>query len=199
MHHFTKKNSLIYHLILSAKNEKLSNDELIAYIMFLILAGHETTADLIGNSLLILLKNKEILHNISKNLDFIDLFIEEVLRFESPVQRTTFRVLVNDVKISDQRLKKGDQIRIFIGSVNRDESVFDMPDKFIFNRSPNPHLAFGFGPHNCIGQYLARAEAKSAILKIAPFLLKLDIVDSEPRWKYNNFSRGLESLKVKEL
>ena len=189
-------NSMIYSLIEAAEKDKLSQDELIAYLMFLILAGHETTADLIGNSLYILLANKDLLNLIVHNSASIDSFIEEVLRFESPVQRSTFRVLNENVLISGRNLKQGDQVRVFIGSVNRDERVFEAPDIFDINRKPNKHLAFGLGAHNCLGQFLARAEAKITILKIADYLRHLHLVNTKPQWKVNNFSRGLQELKV---
>jgi len=189
-------NSLIYSLISAAESEKLSQDELIAYLMFLIVAGHETTTDLIGNSLYTLLNNKNLIKLIIDNSAFVDSFIEEILRFESPVQRSTFRVLNEEVCISGVKLKQGDQIRVFIGSANRDEKAFKNPDIFDINRKPNMHLAFGLGPHNCMGQFLARLEAKISILKIAQYLNYLSPINDKPLWKINNFSRGLEELKV---
>lgn len=190
--------SLIYHLIFSCREEKLSQDELISYLIFLMVAGHETTIDLMGNSLYTLLCNKKFSTELKKNPDLIISFIEEVLRLESPVQRTTFRVLNNNTTIAGTNLKEGEQVRIFIGSVNRDESIFPMSETFLLDRNPNPHLAFGFGPHNCIGQYLARVETKIAILKILPFISNFLLL-GEPSWKFSNFSRGLESLSIKNL
>jgi pimeloyl-[acyl-carrier protein] synthase len=191
-----ENDSLIHFLVVACRNEKLNHEELIAYLMFLILAGHETTIDLIGNSINILLQKKEIVSELLFNPTLISLFIEEVLRFESPVQRTTFRVLNDDTTISGVNLRKNDQVRIFIGSINRDESIFNDPQIFKLDRNPNPHMAFGYGPHNCIGQHLARFEARVAILKILPFLTKFNLSQDKPQWKYSNFSRGLEYLIV---
>jgi len=190
------ENSLIYSLIESSESKKISSDDLISYITFLIVAGYETTADLIGNSLYILLTNKKELDNVIHNTNSIDYFIEEVLRFESPVQRSTFRVLTQSFKIGDVILSEGDEVRIFLGSVNRDEKIFKAADVFVSHRNPNPHLAFGFGPHNCLGQFLARSEAKIAILEIAPYLNNFNIIDTKVIWKKSNFSRGLVKLDV---
>lgn len=190
------KHSLICSLIDATKNGKLNQDELIAYIMFLIVAGHQTSADLIGNSLYMLLVSKDLFFSIISNPMLVDSFIEEVLRYESPVQRTTFRVLNEDTFISGTKLKQGDQVRIFIGSVNRDGGVFTNPDVFDIYRKPNAHFAFGLGAHNCLGQFLARAEAKISILKISQLLTKFNLVNDKPQWKRSNFSRGLEEIKV---
>ena len=107
-------------------------------------------------------------------------------------------MLNNNTTLAGTNLKEGEQVRIFIGSVNRDESIFPMSETFLLDRNPNPHLAFGFGPHNCIGQYLARVETKIAILKILPFISNFLLL-GEPSWKFSNFSRGLESLSIKNL
>ncbi len=191
------KQSLIYHLYVNKSQGNISRDELVGGVIFLLVAGHETTIDLIGNGLWLLLNNKDQLNLLLNDPDLLDSTVEEVLRFESPNQRSTYRVAKENLVIAGINLKKGDQIAVEIGSANRDESIFAQPEVFDITRKPNPHLAFGTGRHNCLGKYLARIEAKVAIAKFSAYLMDAELVDAHPVWKDSSFLRGLNSLKIK--
>jgi len=136
--------------------------EKIAAAILLLIAGHETTTNLLGNGLWLLINHPEAWRELRADPDLLDGAIEEMLRFESPVQRGTFRIASEDFELAECRIKKGDQVTALIGAANRDPEVFPDPDTFDIRRTPNRHLAFGNGPHFCMGASLARLEARVA-------------------------------------
>ena len=147
----------------SVDNDKFSDDELIATCMLILFAGHETTTNLISNGILTLIKNPSELSKLLKNHDLLDLTIEEIMRYDGPTN-SLVRNVEKDHELYNKTLKKGDRVFAMVASANRDENIFDKPDVFRIDRSPNRHLTFGYGPHLCIGAALAREEGRIAIL-----------------------------------
>jgi len=188
--------SLLGFLIEASKREQLAPDELAAMVGFLLFAGHETTISLIGNGLWLLLSHPEQWHMLREAPALMAGAVEEILRFESPEQRTSFRLTKAPLEINGITVEAGKQIGVIIGSVNRDESIFRNPDVFDIRRTPNRHLAFGLGLHNCLGKTLARVEANVALTRVLDHFPGLRLRQGEPRWRRNSFFRGLEELAV---
>ncbi|MGR5864787.1 cytochrome P450 [Bacillus cereus] len=145
--------------------ERLSEIELLSFCEILLLAGHITTVNLIGNAIWSFTERPQILEQIRCNQTLIPSAIEEVLRYKSPIQLVA-RVAKQDVKIGDQMLKEGDRILAWIGSANHDENQFENANQFCVNRNPNPHIAFGHGIHFCLGAPLARLETRIGLTSL---------------------------------
>ena len=140
----------------------LSAEEIFALCALLLLAGNETTTNLIGNAVLVLLDNQDLLGRLREETALIQPFIEEVLRFESPIQNT-LRQTTRDIEIAGALVPKRARVLLLNASANRDEDHFRSPDRFNLTRKPNNHLSFGYGIHYCLGAELARLEAKVAL------------------------------------
>lgn len=143
-------------------NERLSELELIGFCILLLVAGNETTTNLISGAILCLDGCEDARERLISDESLIPGAVEEALRYCSPVQHMVRRV-VKDTELRGQRLAAGQFIRLWLGSANHDEDVFARPETFDIARAPNPHLAFGHGIHFCLGSQLARLEAKIAI------------------------------------
>jgi cytochrome P450 len=144
------------------EGSKLSFDELLQMLILLLVAGNETTTTLIGNTALTLLANRAELDTVRADPELIPAAIEEVLRFSSPVQMDP-RCSTSDTELCGEKIAKGEIVISWLGSANRDESVFKDPERFDPARKENRHLAFGFGTHYCLGSNLARLEAQTAL------------------------------------
>lgn len=188
--------SLLSYLVEALASAQLSRRELSGMLMFLLFAGHETTVNLIGNGLFCLFSNPEQFALLKSDLALVPSLVEEVLRYESPEQRTSFRLATEEVRIGDTIVAPGEQIGVVIGSANRDPEFFENPDVFDIRRTPNRHLAFGVGAHNCLGKTLARTEAKVAFSKFVEHFTDLALVDDLPKWRKNSFFRGLVELQA---
>jgi hypothetical protein len=145
--------------------EPISETELLHNCVFLLNAGHETTTNLIGNALHLLLAHQDQLDRLRADTTLINCAIEEVLRYESPNQLGN-RLVVQPVKLADTLLQPGAYLHLCIGAANRDPEGFPEPDRFDVGRTPNPHLAFAAGGHACAGMSVARLEAQIAIQRI---------------------------------
>ncbi|PFS62600.1 cytochrome P450 [Bacillus cereus] len=193
------KEDLVSALIL-AENEghKLSAPELYSMIMLLIVAGHETTVNLITNTVLALLENPNQLQLLKDNPKLIDSAIEEGLRYYSPVEVTTARWAAEPFQIHEQTIQKGDMVVIALASANRDETVFENPEVFDITRENNRHIAFGHGSHFCLGAPLARLEAKIAITTLFNRMPELQIKGNreDVKWQGNYLMRSLEELPL---
>lgn len=178
--------------------ERLSSDELIASTFLLLLAGHETTVNLISSGLLALLDHPDQLERLRKNPDLIDPAIEELLRFTSPVQIPAPRFARQEVRLCGVTMPRGARISAAIGSANHDESRFSNPEKLDLGRSPNKHLAFGAGAHYCVGAPLARMEARAALLGFLERFpaARLSVPRDRITWRRTLSLRGLESLPL---
>ena len=193
------KEDLVSALILAeSEGHKLSARELYSMIMLLIVAGHETTVNLITNTVLALLENPNQLQLLKDNPKLIDSAIEEGLRYYSPVEVTTARWAAEPFQIHDQTIEKGDMVVIALASANRDETVFENPEVFDITRENNRHIAFGHGSHFCLGAPLARLEAKIAITTLFNRMPELQIKGNreEIKWQGNYLMRSLEELPL---
>ncbi|MEC0036342.1 MULTISPECIES: cytochrome P450 [Bacillus] len=193
------KEDLVSALILAeSEGHKLSARELYSMIMLLIVAGHETTVNLITNTVLALLENPNQLQLLKENPKLIDSAIEEGLRYYSPVEVTTARWAAEPFQIHDQTIEKGDMVVIALASANRDETVFENPEIFDITRENNRHIAFGHGSHFCLGAPLARLEAKIAITTLFNRMPELQIKGDreEIKWQGNYLMRSLEELPL---
>jgi cytochrome P450 PksS len=177
---------------------KLSDDELLAMIGLLIVAGHETTVNLIGSGMLALLEHPDQLERLRRDPSLIKPAVEELLRYTSPVETGTERFAREDVTIAGVTIRKGETVFAAIASANRDERQFPDPDVLNISRSPNRHLAFGLGIHFCVGAPLARLEGQIAIGALVSRLaeLRLSVPASTLRWRPGLVLRGLKSLPV---
>ncbi|MBB6734537.1 cytochrome P450 [Cohnella zeiphila] len=143
--------------------EKLSGRDIINFCILLLAAGNETTTNLITNGVRILTEQPSLQDELHANPDLIPRFVEEVLRYYPPIVAIG-RIATQDVEIGSQKIRAGDQIIAWVGAANRDEAKFAKePDRFDLQRSPNPHMSFGFGIHFCLGAPLARLEGKIAL------------------------------------
>jgi cytochrome P450 PksS len=179
--------------------DKLTEDELLAMIFLLLVAGHETTVNLIGSGVLELLQNPEQMEQLRHNPLLIKTAVEELLRFTAPVFLSTERYAREDVTLHGLTIPRGEITLGVIGSANRDESIFHRPDVLDLTREPNRHLSFGQGIHYCLGAPLARLEAQVAINRLlarAPDL-RLKRRPDSLRWRPGLILRGLEALPVK--
>ena len=147
--------------------DSLSDDEVIAMIFLLMLAGHDTTANLIGSSAVALIEHPEQAARLGDEPALTASAVEELLRFTTPVPCGTARTLLDEVEIGGTTMPKGSKVMGMIISANRDEAVFERPDDLDLGRDPNRHLTFAFGKHFCLGNQLARLEGQIAIGALA--------------------------------
>jgi len=141
------------------EGESLQDWEILGFCILLLIAGNETTTNLIGNMLNLLADRPDLWQQLREDRSLVETVIEETLRYESPVQRL-FRTVTQDVEISGAKLSKGDRVTIFYGAANRDPKEFPHPNEFRLDRDLRNHVAFSMGIHYCLGAPLARAEAR---------------------------------------
>jgi cytochrome P450 len=177
------------------ERDALSDEELLATCNLILLAGHETTTNLIGNGTLALLREPEQLERLRADPSLLPGAIEELLRFDGPVQ-ATLRVALEDVAIDEHVIEKGSMVLVNIGAANHDPEVFENPDELDIARDPNPHLSFGFGTHFCMGAPLARLEAEAAFAALIARFPKLSLVSDTPEYRPNPILRGLSRLDL---
>ena len=182
-------------LAAAERGDVLSEHEIIGSCVTLLLGGHETTTNLIGNGLLALLRNPDQLARLRRNPDLMPTAVEEFLRFDSPVQRI-WRLLTADVEVGGQRLSKGDSVYLMIGAANRDPAQFTEPDVLDIGRQPNRHLAFGHGIHFCLGTALGRLEASLAFNSLMRRFSRIELATEQLDFHPNIAFRGLTSLPV---
>jgi cytochrome P450 len=181
------------------QGDRLSQNELFSMIALLIVAGHETTVSLIGNAALALLQRPDTWTELHSNPALIPAAIEEVLRYDSPVERALIRFATRDTELGGQQIKKGDALNVVLGSANRDDARYDEPATLNIHRQMNAHLAFGKGIHFCLGAPLARLEGDVAIRTLLERLpgLQLAIEPGELRWRDVPLFRSLTHLPVR--
>jgi len=146
-----------------SEGEKLSEDELVSMVFLLIIAGYETTVHLINNVVITLLKHPDQLQHLRDNPELIDSAIEELLRFDGPIQGTKPSYALEDVTLHGVTIPKGTMVIPLLGAANHDPQAFENPEVFDIDRTPNHHMGFGQGIHYCLGAPLARLETKIAI------------------------------------
>ena len=178
------------------EGSRLSLRELLAMLVLLLVAGNETTTTLIGNAVLELLAHPDAMAALRANPALLPTAIDEVLRFSSPIQMDPRRA-TRPVDIHGHRVDEGQIVLCWLGSANRDEEVFDRPDVFDVARADNHHLAFGFGPHYCLGANLARLEAQVAVGALLARTSRIARTDDAPLPLHPSFVfRSVTSLPV---
>ena len=184
--------------LIAAEDEgnKLSEQELISTCILLLVAGHETTVNLIGNGSLALLRHPNQLQRLRDDPSLIKPAVEELLRYDPPVQLTA-RVALEEMEFGGKVLRKGQQATLLIGAANRDPAQFADPERLDITREDNRHIAFGMGIHFCLGAPLARVEGQIAIGELVRRLDGLQLAGEEPEYKENLVLRGLASLPVR--
>ncbi len=179
--------------------DRLSQDELVGMVFLLLLAGHETTVNLVGNGVLALLDNRDQLELLAANPGLIKPAIEELLRFTNPVQHSIVRHTKADMEIGGVKIAKGERVVLMLAAANRDEAVFADSERLDITRDPNRHLGFGLGIHFCLGAPLARMEGAIALnALIAKFPeMRLAIPRDTVKWRPNSLLRGLAALPIR--
>jgi cytochrome P450 len=181
------------------EDEVFTEDELVSTLVLLIIAGHKTTANLIGNGTQALLRHPDQLELLRGDPSLAESAVEEFLRFESPVFRGTIRIATEDIRLGDMDVPKESFVHLLLSSANRDPDAFDDPDRLDITRTPNKHFAFGHGAHFCAGAPLSRVEGSVAFPTLLRRLpgLRLAVAPDELDWIFDNStSRGLASLPV---
>jgi hypothetical protein len=177
------------------QGDLLSEDELIATCILLLVAGNETTTNLIGNGMLALLRHPEERRRLQADPSLIGTAVDEMLRYESSVQLTS-RVVDHDFEFRGQAFVEGQVVLLLLAAANRDPAQFPEPDRFDVARKPNRHLAFGQGIHYCLGAPLAVAEAEVAFQTLLRRLPDPEAAFETPQWGQSFILRGLKSLLV---
>jgi cytochrome P450 len=176
--------------------DRLGEEELLATCLLLFIAGHETTVNLIGNGTLALLRNPDQLAQLRAEPALIGTAVEELLRFDSPVQRT-FRVAEQEVELGGARIARGERVMALLGAANRDPRRFVDPDRLdLRRRDASQHLSFGGGIHYCVGAPLARLEAQLALGTLLRRLPDLRLLEETPAWRPALVFRGLRRLEL---
>ena len=182
--------------LLAAEDEgdRLSHQELLATLLLLLVAGNETTRNMIGNGMLALLRNPVELRRLRENPDLLDSAIDELLRYDSPVQLDG-RTLVEDVEMGGKRLRAGQQVVAVIGAANRDPAAFSEPDRLDIGRQEKSHISFGRGIHYCLGASLAMLEGRIAFASLLERFSSIRL-SAEPRQRKQVVLRGVENLLI---
>lgn len=191
------QDDLLSALITAAEGEdRLTEEELIAFAALLLIAGHETTANLIGNGLWHLWRNADQFHRWRAEPELRANGVEELLRYDSPVQLAQ-RIALQSIELGDTRVAAGRFVMLLLGAANRDPERFTHPERLDLGRREGPPMSFGFGIHHCIGASLARAEAEVGLGVLFDRFPRLRIELAQPRWKPTLIFRGLRELPVR--
>jgi cytochrome P450 PksS len=179
--------------------DKLTPDELVSMAFLLLVAGHETTVNLISSGTLALLQHPEQLERLRKEPGLIEPAVEELLRYASPVEISTERIARENITVSGVTIPRGDLVFAVLASANRDERQFKDPDTLDLGREPNKHVSFGLGIHYCLGAPLARLEGQIAIQTLVNRFpnLRLATPAESLKWRTGFLMRGPKKLPVK--
>ncbi|TBO59189.1 cytochrome P450 [Streptomyces kasugaensis] len=192
-------NSLLDRLI-SARdgNDRLSEEELISLAVLLLVAGHETTTNFLGNAALALLQRPAELEHLRKNPDDVPAVLDELLRFDSPVSTATFRFTTEAVTLGGTDIPAGVPVLVALGAANRDPERFPSPDLLDLDRNAASHLSFGHGIHRCVGAPLAKAEAEIALRAVLIRFpgIRLAVPPDRLDWRHTRLVRGPASIPV---
>jgi cytochrome P450 len=176
----TPRDDLLTRLVeAEVDGERLTQHDILGFFQLLVVAGQETTANLINNAVLCLIENPDQLALLGSRPELLPSAIEEVLRFRSPIQ-WLMRTPSRDIALNGQLIPAGKLMLAMLGSANRDPRQFREPDRFDICREPNPHIAFGPGLHSCLGAALARMESRIALSDLLTRLKDLELATNEP-------------------
>jgi cytochrome P450 len=182
-------------LCLGENGDALALDEVLATCILLLIAGHETTANLIGNGVLLLMEHPDQLQLLQRDPALINPAIEEMLRFESP-GKIVGRTSLIDRQLGGCTIRAGQRVIVLLGAANRDPGQFPDPERFDITRTPAAHLAFGGGLHFCLGAALSRAEAQETLRQLLPLLTEWRLAPEAPAWRVSDTFRALEKLRL---
>ena len=189
---------LLSALAASADDDRLDEQELLSTAWLLIIAGHDTTVNLIGNGLVALFRHPDQLAQLRADLSLVPAAVEEFLRYDGPVQHTTFRMTTEPIVIGGVEIPAHEQVLVVVAAADRDPGHFAEPDRLDIDRPGNRHIAFGHGVHFCLGAPLARLEgdvAFTSLLRRFPALRPAVPLD-QVHWTYRLVLRGLDALPV---
>ncbi len=191
------RDDLVTMLVMAEEEgDRLSTDELVIMIIALLVGGNNSTAHLIGNAIFTLARHPEALDQLKADPSLITTAVEEVMRFESPVQATS-RVARDAIEVGGHIIEPGQGISLLFGSANRDEDQFPEPERLNLARRPNRHLTFAHGPHFCLGAAIARAEAQIAVQTVVERCDGLELMNDSADWLEGFSFRGLKTLPVR--
>lgn len=182
------------------KQGKLSFEDLVSMTFLLLVAGNATTANMITLGMLTLLQHPKQFKELQQNPSLIESAVEEILRYLTGSQFATRRVAIRDVQVGNTKIGKNEGVWALNASANEDETVFKNPKEFNIHRKPNPQLAFGYGPHQCVAEHLARAEIQIAIQTLIQRLPNIQLAIPLDKVQYvTDPSRdfGVDALPVK--
>lgn len=184
---------------LEEEGDRLDRAELMSMVNLLVIAGHETTVNLIGNGMLELLRHPEQMALLRSEPERIDTAIEEMVRYNGPVETPFPRFAYEDLEVRGVTIPQGDMVIPVLAAANRDPEAFDDPDVFDITRRPNTHVGFGVGIHYCLGAPLARLEARVAIPALLDRFtdIELAVDETDLRWNPGFFLRGVRELPVR--
>ena len=177
------------------EGQPLTDMQTISYYVIAATAGHDTTSASMAGGVLALIENPEQLELLRKQPEHIATAVDEIIRWVTPVKHF-MRTATEDAQVGSTTVRKGESVLLSYPSANRDEEVFDDPFRFDVTRSPNKHLAFGFGVHYCLGALLARMELKALLTELVPRLAHIEL-DGEPAFTKTLFVGGLKRLPVR--
>lgn len=193
------RDDLISALIAASDDEgALTEIELLSMLFLLLIAGHESTMNFIGNGALALLRHPDQLSMLRARPELLESAVEEILRYEGPVKTATWRFPTESIQVGDAVIDAGEPVLIALADADRDPARFTDPDRFDITRTDNPHLAFGHGIHYCLGAAFARMEGAIALKTLFQRLpdLALAADDEQLRWRHSLTMRGLHRLPV---
>ncbi len=191
-----EKDDLISLLIRpNEEGEALQDAEIVSFCVLLLVAGNETTTNLIANTAYQLMLDTSQWSKVVKDASLSSSLIEEGLRFDAPIQGF-FRNTLSETEVAGTTIPQGAKVMLLYGSANRDPEQFEAPDEFRAERNPIEHIAFGFGPHTCLGAHLARLEARYLVKHLLKKVGRMDL-DGEPVRTNNPLLRGMDKLPVR--
>jgi cytochrome P450 len=182
-------------IIAEDQGNMLTEQELLSMMILLLAAGTETTTNLTSSGLYLLLTHPDEMQRLRASPDLMETAIEEILRYETPVQLTG-RIVTEDMELRGKRLRTGQPVGLLLGAANRDPDQFENPDVFDITRNPNRHAAFSYGPHFCVGAPLGRAEGQIAIGTVLRRFPNLKLATDRPQWRVTLNNRGPKTLPV---
>lgn len=190
------RDGLIRSLMLAeVDGQRLSEEEVVANAIITLIGGHETTTNLIASGFLTLLRNPDCLRQLGDHPEIAPSAVEELLRYESPVQHTA-RIATADGELGGKRIAKGSRVVAVLSAANRDPNRFPDPDRLDLLRTNNRHVAFGWAAHFCFGAALARLEGQIAMSLLARRLGHAVLAEEKPEWRQNAGLRGLTRLRI---
>jgi cytochrome P450 len=176
--------------------DRLTLDELLVMLRTLLIAGNETTTNLIGNGMLALLRHPDQMHLLRQNASLMPAAVEELLRYDSPVQ-VDGRTVMEDIDLHGRSIKQRQSVVLLMGAANHDPEVFRHPEQLDITRKDGAHIAFGRGLHYCLGAQLARAEARLAFTALFERFAEMQLLVAQPHFKDNVVLRGLHTLPIR--